>query len=397
MMNKVITKEGLTMIKRVYFDNSATTRMDDRVLEAMFPFFCEKFGNPSSLHSYGRDADDAIEEAREIISESLGATSREIVFTSSGTESDNLAIKGVAFANRKQGNHIITSSIEHHAVLHTCQYLESCGFRITYLPVDNNGLVCEEHLKEAIDRETILVSIMAANNEIGTIQKIRAFGEIAHDYGALFHTDAVQAFLKIPLNVQRDEFDLLSISSHKIHGPKGVGALMVKKGVKIEPLLHGGGHERGLRSSTENVSGIVGFGKAVEIGLESMSADVEKMKSMRERIIEGVLSEVSGSHLNGHRYKRLCNNVNLRFDFTEGEALVLELDAKGIATSTGSACSTRDPRPSHVLIACGLRPEEARSSLRVSLSRMNTHDEVDYFLEVMPEVVEKVRMVSHAK
>jgi cysteine desulfurase len=382
---------------KVYFDNSATTRVDPKVVEAMLPFFDEKFGNASSLHSFGREAGEAMEEARRIVAKALNATSREIIFTSGGTESDNLAIQGIAFANKDRGNHIITSAIEHHAVLHTCQFLEGQGFRVTYLPVSSEGIVSEEALKEAITPQTILVSIMAANNEIGTIQPIRAIGEIAHDYKVLFHTDAVQAFMKMPIDVVKDSIDLLSISAHKIHGPKGVGALYVRNGTKIRPIMYGGGHERGLRSSTENVSGIVGLGKAVEIGMGSMIEDVEKMKAMRERIIDGVLLRIPDSYLNGHRYKRLCNNANFRFDFVEGEALVLQLDMKGIATSTGSACSTKNLEPSHVLLACGIRPEQARGSLRVSLSRMNTFEEVDYFLDVIPEVVRTLREISPIK
>ncbi|MDH7508916.1 MAG: cysteine desulfurase NifS [Methanomassiliicoccales archaeon] len=379
---------------KVYFDNSATTRVDPKVVEAMLPFFDEKFGNASSLHSFGREAQEAMEEARRIVAKALNATSREIIFTSGGTESDNLAIQGIAFANKDRGNHIITSAIEHHAVLHTCRFLESQGFSVTYLPVSSEGIVSEEAVKEAMTRQTILVSVMAANNEIGTIQPIRAIGEIAHDHKTLFHTDAVQAFMKMPIDVVKDSIDLLSLSAHKIHGPKGVGALYVRNGVKIRPIMYGGGHERGLRSSTENVSGIVGLGKAVEIGMRSMIEDVEKMKAMRERIIDGVLSRVSDSYLNGHRYKRLCNNANFRFDFVEGEALVLQLDMRGIATSTGSACSTKDLEPSHVLLACGLRPEQARGSLRVSLSRMNTFEEVNYFLDVIPEAVRTLREIS---
>ncbi|MCQ5375577.1 MAG: cysteine desulfurase NifS [Methanomassiliicoccales archaeon] len=382
---------------KVYFDNSATTRVDPKVVEAMLPFFDEKFGNASSLHSFGREAQEAMEEARRIVAKALNATSREIIFTSGGTESDNLAIQGIAFANKDRGNHIITSAIEHHAVLHTCRFLESQGFSVTYLPVSSEGIVSEEAVKEAMTRQTILVSVMAANNEIGTIQPIRAIGEIAHDYKALFHTDAVQAFLKMPIDVFKDSIDLLSISAHKIHGPKGVGALYVRNGTKIRPIMYGGGHERGLRSSTENVSGIVGLGKAVEIGRGNMIEDVERMKAMRERIIDGVLHRIPDSYLNGHRYKRLCNNANFRFDFVEGEALVLQLDMKGIATSTGSACSTKDLEPSHVLLACGIRPEQARGSLRVSLSRMNTFEEVNYFLDVIPDAVTTLRKISPIK
>lgn len=379
---------------KVYFDNSATTRVDPRVLEAMAPFFTEKYGNASSLHQFGREAYSAMQAARERVAKAIGSRKDDIIFTSGGTESDNIAIQGFAYANRDKGNHIITSSIEHHAVLHTCQFLESQGFRVTYLPVDEEGLLSVEALKEAITRDTILVTIMAANNEIGTIQPVREIGEICHDNGAAFHTDAVQAFTKMPLDVERDSIDMLSISGHKFHGPKGVGALYVRDGLKIQPLMYGGGHEKGLRSSTENVSGVVGLGKAVEIATEDIEGDVERMKSLRDMVINGVLSDVTSSHLNGHRKKRLCNNAHFRFDFIDGESLVLELDGVGIATSTGSACSTKSRDPSHVLTAIGLKPELARGSLRVSLSRMSTSEEVGYFLPAIQKSVGKLRSIS---
>jgi cysteine desulfurase len=379
---------------KVYFDNSATTRVDPRVLEAMAPFFTEKYGNPSSLHQFGREAYSAMQAVRERVAKAIGSRKDDIIFTSGGTESDNIAIQGFAYANRDKGNHIITSSIEHHAVLHTCQFLESQGFSVTYLPVDEEGLLSVEGLKEAITRDTILVTIMAANNEIGTIQPVREIGEICHDNGATFHTDAVQAFTRMPLDVERDRINMLSISGHKFHGPKGVGALYVRDGLKIRPLVYGGGHEKGLRSSTENVSGVVGLGKAVEIATEDMEGDVGKMKSLRDMVINGVLSDVTSSHLNGHREKRLCNNAHFRFDFIDGESLVLELDGMGIATSTGSACSTKSRDPSHVLTAIGLKPELARGSLRVSVSRMSTSDEVDYFLESVEDAVRRLRSIS---
>jgi cysteine desulfurase len=379
---------------KVYFDNSATTRVDSRVLEAMAPFFTEKYGNPSSLHQFGRGAYSAMQAARERVAKAIGSRKDDIIFTSGGTESDNIAVQGFAYANRDKGDHIITSSIEHHAVLHTCQFLESQGFRVTYLPVDEEGLLLVEGLKEAITRDTILVTIMAANNEIGTIQPVREIGEICHDNGAAFHTDAVQAFTRMSLDVERDSMDMLSISGHKFHGPKGVGALYVRDGLKIQPLVYGGGHEKGLRSSTENVSGIVGLGKAVEIATEDMEGDVERMESLRDMIIDGVLTYVPDSHLNGHRKKRLCNNAHFRFDFIDGESLVLELDGVGIATSTGSACSTKSRDPSHVLTAIGLKPELARGSLRVSVSRMSTSDEIDYFLESVEDAVRRLRSIS---
>ncbi len=384
-------------MNRVYFDNSATTMVDPKVVEAMLPFFSDRFGNPSSLHSFGREAANTIEAAREIVGESIGSRSKEIVFTAGGTESDNLAIQGAVFANKEKGNHIVTSLIEHHAVLHTCQFLETQGFKVTYLPVDEYGIISEEDVKKAVTKRTLLVSVMTANNEIGTIQPIRAIGEIAHDKGALFHTDAVQAVTKTPIDVVKDNVDLLSMSAHKLHGPKGVGALYLEKEVKIRPLMYGGGHERGLRSSTENVSGIVGMGKAMEIAMGSMEEDVERMRSFRDRMISEVLSGIPNSHLNGHRTKRLCNNAHFRFDFIEGESLVLQLDSKGIATSTGSACSTKSLDPSHVLLACGMKPEHARGSLRVSLSRLTSAEEVDYFLGILPEAVAALREISPVK
>lgn len=379
---------------RVYFDNSATTQVDPQVLETMFPFFSEKYGNASSLHQFGREAYGAVQASRERIAAAMGAKEDEIIFTSGGTESDNIAIQGLAYANRDKGNHIVTSTIEHHAVLHTCQFLETQGFRVTYLPVDEEGLVSIKALKEVVDRNTILVTIMAANNEIGTIQRLTDIGDIAHESSAAFHTDAVQAFTKMPLNVASDDIDLLSISAHKLHGPKGVGALYVRNGLKIRPMMYGGGHEKGLRSSTENVSGIVGLGKAVEIANGNMEVDVESVKYLRDRIIDGVLSNITGSYLNGHRRKRLCNNAHFRFDFIDGESLVLGLDEAGIAVSTGSACSTKSRDPSHVLTAIGLKPELARGSLRVSLSRMSTAEEADYVLREIPKAVDKLRSIS---
>ncbi len=379
---------------RVYLDNSATTRVDPRVLEAMTPFFADKYGNPSSLHSFGREAGAAMQGSRETIASALGASANEVVFTSGGTESDNIAIQGFAYANREKGNHIITSAIEHHAVLHTCQFLETQGFRVTYLPVDSEGIISVEALKSAIRADTILVTVMAANNEIGTIQPMREIGAIAHESGAVFHTDAVQAFTKLPIDVDKDNIDMLAISAHKFHGPKGVGALFVRSGLKIRPLVYGGGHEMGLRSSTENVSGIVGMGEATKISQRSMESDVARMLSLRDMIIDAVLETVPNAYLNGHRQKRLCNNVHFRFDFIDGESLVLELDGSGIATSTGSACSTKSRDVSHVLKAIALRPEMARGSLRVSLSRMSTREEADYLIDQIPSAVRKLRAIS---
>ncbi len=379
---------------RIYFDNSATTRVDPRVVEAMLPYFTEKYGNPSSLHSFGREAYNAMEEAREKVAKAVGAAPRDIVFTSGGTESDNIAIQGASFANQAKGKHIVTTAVEHHAVLHTCQFMETQGFKVSYLQPDSEGTVTAQQVEEAITPETVLISIMAANNEIGTLEPIKEIGEIAKERKIAFHSDAVQAITKERFNVDEMNVDLMAISAHKFHGPKGVGALYLRKGVKIRPVVYGGGHERGIRSSTENVSGMVGMGRAIEIGMEEMAASVEKMTQIRDHIIDGVLSTIPQSYLNGPRRNRLCNNAHFRFDFIEGEGLVLHLDMKGIATSTGSACSTKSLEPSHVLRALGLKHEQCHGSLRVSLSRMNTTEEADYFLETLPGVVTTLRKMS---
>ncbi len=381
-------------MERIYFDNSATTRLDPRVTEAMLPYFNRWYGNASSLHSFGREASNGLEEARERTARALGAKTEEIVFTSGGTESDNLAIQGAAFANRDVGDHIITCAIEHHAVLNTCHFLESQGFRISYLPVSSGGLVDPEAVKAAMTKRTILVSIMAANNEIGAIQEVREIGGIVHDNGSLFHTDAVQAIGKLPLDIDKDNIDLLALSAHKFHGPKGVGALFVRNGTRLRPLVHGGGQERGLRSSTENVPGIVGLGKAIELSKLEMEENISRMTSIRERIIEGTLAGVKGCHLNGDRHRRLCNNVNFGFDYIDGEALVLNLDVKGIAASTGSACSARSTETSHVLKAIGVEGESARGSLRITLSKMSSMAEAERYLETIEEIVTRLRAIS---
>ncbi len=379
---------------KTFFDNSATTRIDPRVLEEMIPYYESRYGNPSSLHSFGEEAKEGMELARTRTAKAIGASPDEIFFTSGGTESNNIALQGIAFANRGKGDHIITSSIEHHAILHTCEFLEREGFKVTYLPVDGEGLVDPDMVRSAMRDETILVSIMTANNEVGTIQPIREIGRIAHESGVPFHTDAVQAIVKIPLDVGRDPIDLLSISAHKFHGPKGVGALFVRGGLKVRPLAYGGGQERGLRPSTENVPGIVGMGKAIEIGMEDMESSVERMTAVRDRLIDGTLEGVQGSYLNGHRTRRLCNNANFRFDDVEGEALVLSLDYLGFATSTGSACSARNSETSHVLKALGLTPEQSRGALRVSLSKMNTIAEADSFVDAIEKTVKRLRSLA---
>jgi len=376
---------------KVYLDHAATTPVAKEVLEAMIPFFSEKFGNASSLHAYGREARKALEESREKVAKLINAEPEEIIFTGSGTESDNLAIKGIAFLHGK--GHIITSSIEHPAVLETCHYLQRKGFEVTFLPVDKHGMIDIEGLEEAIREDTILISIMHANNEIGTIEPIEEIGKIARKNNIIFHTDAVQSVGKIEVDVKKINMDLLSMSSHKIHGPKGVGALYIRKGVKIEPVLHGGGHERGLRSSTENIAGIVGFAKACEIAGSRMEKDAEKMMKLRDKIIKEVL-KIEETYLTGHPTKRLPNHASFYFRGIEGESLVLMLDSKGIATSTASACSSKKLQPSHVLLATGIKPEDAHGSLRVTLGRENTEEEIDYFLEVLPQIVEDLRKIS---
>jgi cysteine desulfurase len=377
-----------------YFDNSATSKVDPRVLEIMVPYFLEKYGNASSLHSFGREANEAMEHARGQVAKAIGAVPKEIIFTSGGTESDNLALQGFAYANKRKGNHIVTTKLEHHAILNTCQFLEGQGFRVTYLPVDEFGLVDLETVKEKVTSETILVSVMTANNEIGTIQSVREIAEVAHDKGAVMHTDAVQSITKLATDVENDRIDMLSLSGHKFHGPKGIGALYLRKGLKVRPLVYGGGHEQGLRSSTENIPGIVGIGKAIEMGTAEMQQSIENMTFLRDRLIKETLSQTTDSFLNGHPTKRLCNNANFRFDYIEGESLILYLDQLGVCASTGSACSSRSQGPSHVLSALGLRPEQTHGSLRLSLSKFNTMEEVDHFLSVIPGVIDKLRRMS---
>ncbi len=381
-------------MRRVYMDHAATTYVDPRVVQAMLPYFTEYFGNASSLHSFGREAKEALENSREIVAKALGASPDEIFFTSGGTESDNLAIKGVMYANRSK-KHMITSIIEHHAVLETCNNLQEMGFEVTYLPVDRHGLVSLSQLENSLTEKTGLVTIMHANNEIGTIEPIKEIGKITREHGVYLHTDAVQSFGKIPTNVNDLNVDLLSISGHKIYGPKGVGVLYVREGVKIEPVQHGGGHERGIRSGTENVPGIVGLAKAVEISQAEMKKESERLASLRDRLIEGVL-EIDDSWLNGHPFQRLPNNCNFSFERVEGESLILRLDAKGVAASTGSACSSGSGAPSHVLTSIGLTPEQANGSLRLTLGKCNTEEDVNYVLEVLPETVSDLRKLSAA-
>ncbi|NLX38209.1 MAG: cysteine desulfurase NifS [Methanothrix sp.] len=381
-------------MKRIYMDHASTTPMAPEVIEAMAAAFVEIFGNASSLHQPGLSARAALEEARERVAGFIGAEAGEVYFTSGGTESDNLAIRGAALANRDRGKHIITTTIEHPAVLEPCKALEKEGFEVTYLPVTREGLVEVEALEAAIRKDTILISIMHANNEIGTIQPIAEAGEIARSRGIVFHTDAVQTVGKIPAKVDDLGVDLLSISSHKLHGPKGVGALYIRKKTPIEPIIFGGGHERGMRSGTENVPGIIGLAAASELAERNLEGEMVRISGMRDRLADYVLERVEETWVNGSRTKRLPNNLNLGFSFIEGEALLLRLDAKGIAVSTGSACSSKKTVASHVLTAIGLRPQEAHGSLRITLGRENTDEEVDRVGEAIVEVAESLRAMS---
>ena len=378
----------------IYMDHSATSPVDPEVFEAMKPYFTDSFGNASTLYSLGRDARKAMESAREEVASIIGAETKDIIFTSGGTESDNIAIKGTAYKLKNKGNHIITSDIEHPAVDETCKYLEKNGFEVTYLPVYEDGIVKVSDLEAAITDKTILITVMHANNEIGTIQPIAEIGKIARERGIYFHTDAVQTVGKIPVDVKELNVDMLSLSSHKLYGPKGVGALYVRKGVRIEPIIHGGGHERGIRPGTENVAGIVGLGKACSLARENLERDAQKLRGLRDRLIDGVLEQNEDSYLNGHRTKRLPNNANFRFTGIEGESLILHLDSKGIASSTGSACSSTKLEPSHVLMAIGLEEVEAHGSLRISLGHENTEEDIDFTLTAIKEVVDKLRKMS---
>ena len=379
---------------RVYMDNAATTRVIEPVFEAMKPYLCDIYGNPSSVHGFGREALTALDRARGQVAAALGAQSSEIYFTGCGTESDNWAIRGAAYARRNKGNHIITTQIEHHAVLHTCQQLEKEGFEVTYLPVDEFGLVHPEELEKALRPETTIVSIMYANNEIGTIEPIAELCKIAKAHGALFHTDAVQAVGHVPIDVKALDVDMLSLSGHKLHAPKGVGALYIRKGLHIQRFMEGGAQERNQRAGTENVSSIVAMGAAIELAVKHLDENVAKIAAMRDRLAKRILAEIPYTRLNGHPEKRLPGNVNVCFRFIEGEALLLSLDLMGIAGSSGSACTSGSLDPSHVLLAIGLPHEIAHGSLRLSLSEENTMEEVDYVVEALKKIVERLRAMS---
>jgi cysteine desulfurase len=383
-------------MKRIYLDNAATAPTRPEIVEAMMPYFTEVFGNPSSVHLFGRDASKGVTDAREQVARLLGASNpAEIIFTSGGTESDNLAIMGSVLARRDKGNHIITSKIEHHAVLHTCEYLQKYfGFEVTYLDVDEDGLVNPLDVERAITDKTLLITIMFANNEIGTIQPVAEIGRIARSKGVLFHTDAVQAVGSLPIDVETMNIDMLSLSGHKFNGPKGIGALYIRRGIKLVPHMHGGAQERKRRGSTHNVTGIVGLGKAAELAMQEIDEKREKLTTLRDRLMNELERRVPEIVLNGHRTERLPNNVNFSFKFIEGESLLLNLDLKGIAASSGSACTSGSLDPSHVLLAIGRSHEVAHGSLRMSLGIFNTDEEIDYVLEVLPEIVEKLRIMS---
>lgn len=382
------------MGKYIYLDNAATTATAPAVVESMQPYFSEYYGNPSSIYGLAAKSRKAIEDARSVIAKFLGANANEIYFTAGGSESDNWALKATAEAYQSKGNHIITSKIEHHAILHTCEYLEKHGFEITYLDVDENGLVSVEELEKAIRPTTILISVMFANNEIGTIQPIREIGEIARKNGVIFHTDAVQAYGHVPIDVEELNIDILSASAHKINGPKGVGLMYLRNSVKLGSFIHGGAQERNRRAGTQNVPGIVGFAKATELAGQSMEERAAYETELRDYLIEQVLGKVKYARLNGHRTKRLPNNVNISFEFIEGESLLILLDQKGICASSGSACTSGSLDPSHVLLAIGLPHEKAHGSLRLTLSEQTTKDEIDYVVEQIIGNVERLRSMS---
>ena len=382
------------MNKVIYLDNAATTKTAPEVVEAMLPYFTENYGNPSSVYSFASKNKEAISKQRDIIADALGAKANEIYFTAGGSESDNWALKAVAEAYGDKGNHIITTKIEHHAILHTAEYLEKKGFEVTYLDVDEDGIVKLDELKEAIRPETILISVMFANNEIGTIQPIKEIGEIAKEHGILFHTDAVQAFGQVPIKVDEYHIDMLSASGHKLNGPKGIGFLYIRKGVKIRSFVHGGGQERKRRAGTENVPGIIGLGTAVARAVRTMDERMAKETELRNYMIDRILAEIPHTKLNGHRTKRLPNNTNFSFQFIEGESLLIMLDMKGICGSSGSACTSGSLDPSHVLLAIGLPHEIAHGSLRLTLSDETTKEEIDYVIDELKAIVDRLRSMS---
>jgi len=382
------------MEKKIYLDHAATTAVRPEVLEAMLPYFTELYGNPSSVYEFASQNKTAVDDARETIAKALGANKQDVYFTAGGSESDNWALKATAESYQDKGRHIITSKIEHHAILHTCEYLEKNGFEVTYVDVDENGMVKMDELERAIRPDTILISIMYANNEIGSVQPIKEIGELAHKHDILFHTDAVQAFGQLPINVVEEHIDMLSGSGHKLNGPKGIGFLYIRKGLKLRSLIHGGAQERRRRAGTENVPGIIGLGKATEVAVATMEERTSRERELRDYLIERVLAEVPFVRLNGDRTRRLPNNANFSFQFIEGESLLIMLDMKGICASSGSACTSGSLDPSHVLLAIGLPHEIAHGSLRLTLGHENTREEMDYVVESIKEIVAKLRSMS---
>ncbi len=382
------------MMKKIYLDHNATTPVHSEVVKEMLPYYREIYGNASSFHQFGQQARKAVEEAREKVAVFIGAKSGEIIFTGGGTEADNFAIKGIAYANQAKGKHIITSSIEHHAVLNSCKYLEKQGFRITFLPVDKYGLINPEEVKKTIGEETILISIMHANNEMGTIEPVAEVGKIAKEKGIYFHIDAVQSAGKIPVKVDELNVDLVSLSGHKLYGPKGVGILYIRKGTKIQPLIHGGHHEKNKRAGTENVPGIIGLAKAMEIASVTMEEEAIRLTNLRDRLWVRINEKIEDVFLHGHERERLPNTLNLSFEGVEGEAIILDLDMKGIAVSTGSACTSGTLEPSHVLKAMGVNPQVAQGAIRFSLGEGNTQEDIDYVADILSGIVNRLRGIS---
>lgn len=378
----------------IYMDNAATTRPRREVIDKMMPFLCEDYGNPSGIYKIARDNKNAVESARSEIARAINCKSDEIYFTAGGSESDNWAIKGIAESYANKGKHIITTAIEHHAVLHTCQYLEGKGYEVTYLPVDEYGIISMEDLKAAVRKDTILISVMFANNEIGSIQPIAEIGAFAREKGIIFHTDAVQAFCHVPIDVEKMNIDMLSLSGHKLYGPKGIGALYIRKGIKIKPFIHGGAQERGRRAGTENVAGIVGLGEATRLAYAELEEEGARLSCLRDKLIKGILDVVPYARLNGHPVKRLPGNVNISFEFVEGESILLLLDMKGICASSGSACTSGSLDPSHVLLATGLPHEKAHGSLRLTLGHFSTEEEVDRVISELPPIISRLREMS---
>lgn len=381
-------------MNKIYLDNAATTPVRKEVVDAMLPYFMESFGNPSSVYQIAQINKKAVDEARETIAKALGAQANEIFFTSGGSEADNWAIKGIAQAHKAKGNHIITTKVEHHAVLHTCEFLEKNGYEVTYVDVDENGMVHPEAIEKAIKKNTILISVMYANNEIGTINPIKEIGAIAKAHQIPFHTDAVQAIGQVKIDVKEQNIDMLSLSGHKINGPKGMGVLYIRRGLKVENLIHGGAQERGRRAGTENVPGIVGLAKAMTLTYENFDEKIQKITALRDKLIHGILEEIPYAKLNGHSVQRLANNVNIGFEYVEGESLLLLLDMNGIAGSSGSACTSGSLDPSHVLLAMGIPHEKAHGSIRFTLGSQNTEEEIDTVLQVMPQIVQRMRDMS---